>query len=81
MVDTIKTQKCTMCRKHQNIDEFKGLRERKVKTCKMCRARASKRCEHGKHKHACKTCGTYKYISVKKNKVKDLIENIEKNNS
>ena len=59
-------QKCMMCRKVQMYEEFYGLRNRRVKTCKTCRAKSSRRCEHGKHKHACKECGTYKYKSKEK---------------
>lgn len=74
-------QKCSMCGKVQMYEEFYGLRNRRVKTCKTCRRKYSRRCEHGKHKHACKECGTYKYIPKSKRdktNVKDLVDKYEK---
>jgi hypothetical protein len=58
--------KCKLCTVHKSKDQFKGKYKDYVTTCIDCRKRSSKRCEHGKHKHACKECGTYKYISKKK---------------
>lgn len=63
-------KRCILCTIHKHKDEFKGKHKAYVKTCQDCRKRSSKRCEHGKHKHACKACGTYKYIS-KKNQIEE----------